>query len=412
MNVIRENLIYVASRPFLPVTGGRERMINQGVRWLAEYFNLTLIVFHSKNEKLDLDAYKKIGCINVFPMELPSAIEVLVNVLFRRQGSLQESLYFSPTIRAKIDQINRDISPKCVYFDMLRVAAYSDVFRVEKKIVDLDDLLSNRYFRYAEFNEVDNIFGTFKNRIPAIFSLVVRYFASYVLKFEANSILSKEKSAPFDFDAVFLTSPKEAGFLINTTGRENIYSNLPSCDVDRLVVEKSSQPNAFFFGNLYTSANRDSLYYVVSEVIPLIKEKIPDFKLYVLGSAPKEIIDSYASECSVVFWGFVEDMHTVVADCFCALIPVLYGTGIKTKIVEAMGMGFPVVTNLVGVEGLKLQDGSELIIKNNPYDMANSVVGLFENPELWNRYSCAGFGYVQNQHSPEWLKAKFINSVL
>ena len=54
-------------------------------------------------------------------------------------------------------------------------------------------------------------------------------------------------------------------------------------------------------------------------------------------------------------------------------LQIIYGSGIKTKILEAMAMQLPVITNDVGAEGLDVENKKHLIIENNSRKIADLV---------------------------------------
>ena len=60
--------------------------------------------------------------------------------------------------------------------------------------------------------------------------------------------------------------------------------------------------------------------------------------------------------------------------------PLRIGTGIKTKIIEAMACAKAIVTTSVGVQGLEFEDEKNIIVADDPVDFANNVIELLKNP--------------------------------
>lgn len=134
-----------------------------------------------------------------------------------------------------------------------------------------------------------------------------------------------------------------------------------------------------FVGNMKVAANIDSLEWIVDNILPKIQH---DIRLLVIGACPEYIKEQYEDNEKVVFTGRVDDLTSYVRKGQIFLSPILYGTGIKTKILEAMSMGVPIVTNDVGVEGIDVKNGNEIWVENNPEKIANKVDELLDNYDL------------------------------
>lgn len=80
------------------------------------------------------------------------------------------------------------------------------------------------------------------------------------------------------------------------------------------------------------------------------------------------------------------------------LAPLSYGTGVKTKLLEAMAMGVPIVTNAIGAEGLDVHDGVECFIKESPREQAEAVKALFSCADCAAKMASAAQEYVSERH--------------
>jgi glycosyltransferase involved in cell wall biosynthesis len=79
--------------------------------------------------------------------------------------------------------------------------------------------------------------------------------------------------------------------------------------------------------------------------------------------------------------GYVEDAREPLARCAVFVCPVLSGSGVRVKLLEAFAAGIPVVSTFVGAEGLARQDGEFCALADQPAAFADRVVALFENPQ-------------------------------
>ena len=65
--------------------------------------------------------------------------------------------------------------------------------------------------------------------------------------------------------------------------------------------------------------------------------------------------------------------------------PLLTGSGIRIKILEAMALGRPVVTSSVGIEGIPAEDNKELMLANDPDLFRNQLVKILTNSDEASR---------------------------
>ena len=101
----------------------------------------------------------------------------------------------------------------------------------------------------------------------------------------------------------------------------------------------------------------------------------------------------------VIVTGAVDDMKQIVGDSALMIAPMLFGTGIKTKIVEAMSWGVPVVTNQIGIEGIDASHGEDLFVCESDEEVVRNVMLLLNNVEINNKVSRNSVRYVASHFS-------------
>jgi glycosyltransferase involved in cell wall biosynthesis len=79
--------------------------------------------------------------------------------------------------------------------------------------------------------------------------------------------------------------------------------------------------------------------------------------------------------------GFVEDIREPLARCAVFLCPILSGSGVRVKLLEAFAAGIPSISTYVGAEGLARNDGEFCALADDPAGFAERVLTLFEQPE-------------------------------
>lgn len=138
-----------------------------------------------------------------------------------------------------------------------------------------------------------------------------------------------------------------------------------------------------FIGYFSHTPNQDAMRFFVGEVFPLIRDRLPGVKLWIVGSHPTaEILEMAAQDINVT--GYVPETEPFLDAARVSIAPLRYGAGMKGKIGEAMMHGIPVVTTHTGAEGIGLEHGVHALIADAAEDFANEVVRLYTDRELWD----------------------------
>lgn len=409
-------VLYLASRPFLPASSGREKMIKQSVDFLLESSYVDLIIFAGRREVVDEGVYLKMGCRSVSVLRLNGFMGLLANLVSTKKLSAQEALYFSGENVKLINTICAGAAPCVVVADMQRTGVFLPHINVARKILDLDDLLSRRYEQMINRNSNESILGAFSDRLPRVFSSLLNKFGNWVLSREARLLRDAELSAAKKYDAVLLTSQIEVKHLRSVVGADNIFSNCPAIDaLERPVAV--SQPNAegksisaLFVGNFKTAQNIASMQYICDCIIPGVKALGYSLKISAVGFADSAAKNRF-KDYPVNFLGFVDDLPAVAAGCSIALLPVPFGTGIKTKVLDCMAMGLPVFTNDVGVEGIDAIRGEELFVFDDNEMLCEAIVSAVVE---FNEFRCVGkngYAFVNRVHRRDVVSERLRTAV-
>ncbi len=162
----------------------------------------------------------------------------------------------------------------------------------------------------------------------------------------------------------------------------------------------STRSGIMFLGGFQHRPNVDAVHYFVSEVLPLVKEKLPKIKFYVVGSKPPESIASLASD-DIVVTGYVKDLRPYFEQVRVTVAPIRYGAGIKGKVAMALSYGVPTVVSTIAAEGMLFQNGTEVLVADEPTQIAKMVIKLHEEKDTWEKMSEAGLKYVNRMYSFE-----------
>jgi GT2 family glycosyltransferase/glycosyltransferase involved in cell wall biosynthesis len=136
-----------------------------------------------------------------------------------------------------------------------------------------------------------------------------------------------------------------------------------------------------FIGSFRHLPNVTAIEWFVRNVLPRILDQRPDARLVVAGSDPPPRDLYERAGPAVELLGFVEDIRTELARRAVFVCPILNGSGVRVKLLEAFASGIPVVSTGIGAEGLARKDGEFCSLADGPRQFAGKVVETLAHPE-------------------------------
>jgi O-antigen biosynthesis protein len=135
-----------------------------------------------------------------------------------------------------------------------------------------------------------------------------------------------------------------------------------------------------FVGSFRHLPNQAALAWFARHVLPEVCARSPQARLVIAGSDPLPP-HAFPSLDHIELLGFVEDIRDVLGRYAVFICPVLSGSGIRVKLLEAFASGIPVVSTRLGAEGLASCDGEICALADEPSAFAARILALFANPD-------------------------------
>ncbi|MGH3079759.1 MAG: glycosyltransferase [Gaiellaceae bacterium] len=193
-----------------------------------------------------------------------------------------------------------------------------------------------------------------------------------------------ERTGVESADVVFCVSEEEARFARDLTdvpvfvlpGYATPLQSPPAFDEREGVV---------FFGGFLAGPdgpNEQAAVRLVEDVMPLMWEQLPELDLEIIGANPTQRVrDLHRRNVSVV--GFVPDPVDHLARARVHIHPLPVGAGIKLKLIDTMAAGLPFVTTPIGAEGLGLKGLEDVVVADDPAELARLAFDLYQDADLW-----------------------------
>lgn len=399
-----KKLIYVTTRLFWPADSGRKVVLYHYCRGLHEMYGYEIYLYSFLEPDQAIDAASTPEFISeakaakkIKPFE--TAINLLSSIT-KPDSPWQCALFQSRKNKKELKEYCSRVQPDAIIVDMIRLAPYIRAFDQCDcpKYLNIDDLLSKRYARQLESNYSLGFFGAYSAQSGKIGRMVEHFswIKNRVLKSESKRVGRAELSYAQAFDKVFFVSELEAAEFNEISKIGNAYSVGMGVDVDYYAepVSASVEKNTLsFVGDMAVAANADSLRMIKNCILPYIRH---DVVLNVIGNCPAALRNEHLHEPRIKFLGRVDDVRPFVKSTELFLAPIAYGTGIKTKILEAMAMRMCVLTNSVGAESISARAGVDFVVEDGLKALAEFVDELLDDREHREAIALSAQNYVDS----------------
>lgn len=405
----RKKLLFVTTRLFWPTDEGHKVLLYNYCKGLYEHYHYDIYLYSFLEEGQDPnngttpDFIKKI-----YTARQPNIGWKLGNVLHysllsAEHWSFQSSMFYSKSNIRMIRKLIEKIKPDAIIVDMIRLSPYYTAIKKFEgpKILFMEDALSKRYIRQIKAASTESgIAGRFSGNLPGFVNKAINSKAlkNRILVSESKRLEKEELRAALNYDGVIYVNEIEANEMNQKSGKNNSYTVTMGADCDYFgaPIEVEKVPNTLsYVGNMGVAANADAVRMIMEKIIPLIPSKPV---IHFIGNAPESLRNEYKDNPQCVFEGRVDDIRLSVRATEVVLSPIAYGTGVKTKVIEGMAMSMPVVTNYLGIDGLSVQVGRDLLMSDDFSEMAKMVEELLHNPEKRAELGQNGYTYALKNH--------------
>lgn len=156
-----------------------------------------------------------------------------------------------------------------------------------------------------------------------------------------------------------------------------------------------NNPVLFFFnGTLDYIPNKKAIYDIIQELIPTLNKSSLTYKIIISGVQIERDLLSHISKCpEIIYEGFVQDIQAYYAATDCFICPVSLGAGVKTKLIDALASGLPVIAFEKSAEG----------ISSLPLNKQLTRISNFN----WNLFSESMIRFSELKREQETVSAEF-----
>jgi len=354
--------------PYPPSTGGRSKVFNE-------------LSYLSMRHKCDLLCFGEVDSdqINALVAKLPNVkvlgvvkcltgIKKWIKMVWALMRMLPPSFskYSSSEFSGVLSELLRVNNYDVVHYDIINMAQYLPQGTHLASVHSPNDATSLSYLRMAEQEE----------RITRKISLLI-----------SSMLLKRYEIKHYPrFTKVHVVSPIDAKYLNDNNPLIDI-NVIPITIDDEFISLNSissrcsgSSKTIICTGNFGNSSIARGLEEFLVNSYPLITNALPEVKFLILGQNANEPLKELINKAvNAEFITWVDNYRDFLIQADVILAPDLAGTGIKTRVIQAMGLGLPVVGTEIAYEAIPIINGEEGFIYQSSAECADIFIELLRN---------------------------------
>jgi polysaccharide biosynthesis protein PslH len=150
----------------------------------------------------------------------------------------------------------------------------------------------------------------------------------------------------------------------------------------------AAPPRVLFLGSFGHPPNVDAAVRLAVDVMPTVREGVPDAVLEIVGDAPPAQVRGLAGD-SVIVTGRVPDVRPHLDRAAVVAAPLRLGGGMRVKVLDALASGKALVATPRALAGLPIEPGTHALVADTDAELADALGELLRDPELRRRLGTA-----------------------
>jgi glycosyltransferase involved in cell wall biosynthesis len=165
------------------------------------------------------------------------------------------------------------------------------------------------------------------------------------------------------------------------------------------------EPSMCMAGHMANIHNKSMIRHAVENIWPCIEQMDDDAELHIFGYGTEKLKfntpnNLKTSSTRIKILGSVNDFSEMLSRYRVHLVPTISGSGIKTKVLESLSVGTPVVGNVKCIEGLDFGAEQGVYIANSSEEMAEISLKMISDEKFWTTASEAALASAKKYNDP------------
>jgi len=382
--------------PYPPTSGDRIRVLNIAKR-VAKMHDISIAApVRNLVEAQGIEATREI-CRRVEVADLPRKhpmrhIPGLVRFSFQGKP-LELHFLYSKELESKITDILVSENVDIIHFEHSRMAHYVSAI---PKNSTVKTVLTFHNIAYQQF---DTIYKVIHAPIPKFRAWL---FSRQMYRWEPHCIET--------LDRCITVSKNDRQLLLNGKNGEviDVVPNGVDTKINQPLAREDLQPTLLLIGLMSYAPYADSALYFCEKILPIVKEKVRNLRVFIVGSNPPEKVKQIHGD-GIIVTGFVPEVAPYYRQSTISIVPLRAGGGTRLKILESMAYGRPVVSTSLGCEGLEVKDMEHLLVADTPKKFAENIIYLLEDHALYEKITADARRLVEKQYDWDMIAQKMLS---
>ncbi len=363
--------------PF-PGNSGQQQRIKYTLQSLKRHFHITFVTVANKENVAEVEKQLSDFCDRAICFESRYNKNQASRILHKTVGTIStvnSALKMSNYILGQIEFTDERLELvleenkfDCVLYEYWHAHQSVDVFRRQNVpcVLDMHNVLWQSYIKQQDG----------QNYLP-------RWWKQRQLR----KYTAAEKQAWNSFDGIIAINREEEFYVKEHIGENTRVFYAPmGIDLNnwKFDWQPETQPQRVaYYGGLSGSHNQQSALDCFSKIMPVIWKEKPDTELWIIGSNPPEKILSLPEQDErVKVTGFVEDVKKILKQISVVVCPWKGLYGFRSRLVEVMASGVPLVTTSDAVYGMELENEQGVLLGEDDAQLADKTLRLLQDSEF------------------------------
>ncbi len=214
----------------------------------------------------------------------------------------------------------------------------------------------------------------------------------------------RERSLVRQFDCATTISDADREWLLRVSGAHPgkvvvVPNGVASEALNRKLGAGDRRRSIVFWGNLDFPPNWTAVDYFNREVfLPHLAAR--NVEWHIIGKGADESIRKLAQHPQIHLHGFVEDLFEEISSHGVMVNPMVEGSGLKNKVLEAFACRLPVVSTTMGIEAVGARPDEHYLVADDPAAFSGAVMHCLEDEDSAVAMTTAARLFVESHF--EW----------
>ncbi len=376
----KDKLVVLLSRFPYPLEKGDKLRAYHQITELSKTFEIYLIAIsdhdipHAHQQQL-AKFCKEIHLIRI------TKWSIVVNLFFAffSNKPFQTGYFFSLKGKKRVDVLLESIKPKYIYSQLIRTSEYIKNYHVCPKTIDYMDALSMGIERRIE-------------KAP--------WYAKWIFRSEAKRLKNYERIIFDYFEHKTIISDQDRAFILHPNRHE--IASIPNGIDTRFFDYPKSTPryDLVFIGNLSYAPNIEAVEYISEQLL----QKNKHLTCLISGATPHQTVEKIARNTpQITLQGWIDDIREAYVSGKIFIAPMMIGTGMQNKLLEAMALGIPCITSTLANNAIQATHDVNILVANTPEEFLAAIDALLNDGALYQRIARNGQAFIRENYS--WEKS-------